>query len=61
MMIEPPRKARIGAVFEINNRVFVAVELILIESVTGAMHRWRVMDFSRIVNFREVKFGKNRG
>ena len=60
-MIEPPREPLVGAVFEIDDRVLVAVELFAIECVTRAVHRRRVEDVRIRVNFGAVELGKYRG
>ena len=60
-MIEPPRQSIVGAVFEIDDRVFVAVELFAIECIARAVHRRRVEDVSIRVNFSAVELGKYRG
>ena len=61
MMIEPPRQAFVGRIFEINNRVFIAVKLFVVKSISGAVHRRRVETCGSRMNYRLIKFGKNGG
>ena len=61
MMIEPPRQPLIGAVLEIDDRVFVAVELFAIECVSRSVHRRRVENIRIRVNFRAIELRKYRG
>jgi hypothetical protein len=61
MMVEPPRQARVGRIFEIDDRVFVAVKLIFVKGVAGAVHRRRVENLGVRVDLCAVKFGKKRG
>lgn len=60
-MIEPPSQTLVGAEFEINNGVFVAVELLAVESVSGAVHRRGESDFGVRVDFCEIKFAEQSG
>lgn len=60
-MVEPPSQARVGRIFEINNRVFVAVKLIFVKRIAGAMHCRRVENLCVRVDFCAVEFGKKGG
>ena len=60
-MVEPPRQAFVGRIFEIDDRVFVAVELIFVKRVAGAVHRRRIRDFRVRIYLSAVKFCKESG
>jgi hypothetical protein len=60
-MIEPPRKPFVGAIFEIDDRILIAVELFSIECISRAVHRRRVENIRIRVNFRAIELGKYRG
>ena len=60
-MVKPPRQTLVGAVFKVNNRVFVAVKLLAVKGVAGFVHRRRIKNSSVAVKNRAVKFGKNCG
>src|SRR5688500_18699868 len=60
-MVEPPRQPLIGAVFEINDRVLVGIQLLAIKGVIRAMHRGRVKKGGIGVNLGAVKFRKDGG
>jgi hypothetical protein len=59
-MIEPPGQPVIGTIFEIDDRILVAVELIAIECVARAMHRRRVGDPHVRVDLCSVEFSEYR-
>ena len=61
MMIEPPRQPFIGAILEIDDRIFVAVELFAIECISRSVHRRRVENVRIRVDFRAIELGKYRG
>lgn len=60
-MIEPPGQALVRGIFEINDRVFVAVKLIFVKGVAGTMHCRRVENFRVRIYFGAIKFGKKCG
>ena len=60
-MVEPPSQAVVGAVFEIDDRVLVAVELLAVEGVASTVHRRRIGDLRRRVDLGSVEFGEYRG
>ena len=60
MMVEPPCQTFVGAVFEIDDRVLVAVELLAVERVAGAVHSRRVADLRIGVDRRTIEFRKDR-
>lgn len=58
-MIEPPRQAVVGAVFEIHDGVFARVrQRVLIKKISGFVHDGNVFDLDLRVNFRAIKFGE---
>jgi hypothetical protein len=60
-MIEPPRKPLVRAILEIDDCIFVAVKLITVECISGAVHSRRIGDLRVRIERRAVKFGKDRG
>ena len=61
VMIEPPRQPLVGAIFEIDDRILVAVKLLAVKSIAGTVHRRRVGNIGIRVDLCPVKFGKDRG
>ena len=61
VMVEPPCKALVGAVFEIDDRVLVTVELFAVEGISRAVHRRGIGNLRAAVDPGLVKFSKNGG
>jgi hypothetical protein len=55
VVIEPPRYAGRRRVLEIDDGVFVALELFLIEKRSGTMHQANVLKFGVLANAFPVK------
>jgi hypothetical protein len=60
VMVEPPRDLRRTRIFEIDDCVFVAVELIFVEKSTGTMHEAGKFEFSIVTDPLAVKARKQR-
>ena len=60
MMVEPPGQAFVRAVFEIDDRILIAVKLFAVKCVAGTVHRGRVRHFSRRVDLCPVEFSEDR-
>src|SRR5207249_4106514 len=58
MMIEPPSDLRGSGVFEINDGIFVAIELSLIEKRAGAVHQAAKAKLDVFADALAVKAGK---
>ena len=61
VMVEPPGQAVVRAVFEIDDRVLVTVELLAVERVSGPMHRWGIADLGSGTDLRGIELCKDRG
>src|SRR5687768_16600597 len=59
MMVEPPCQTVVRTVLKIDDRIFVAIKLVAVESVPCPMHCRRVADHGIGVDDRAIKFGKD--
>ena len=60
VMIEPPREPLVSTVFEVDDSILIAVELLGVEGVTGAVHGGRVGDLGPRMHLCAVKFSEDR-
>lgn len=58
-MVEPPGQPFVRAVFEIDDRVLVPVELLPVERVPGPVHRRRIPDLRSGMDLCRVKLSEN--
>lgn len=61
MVIEPPGQPFIWTVFEVNNCVFVAVELIAVKSIACPVHRWGERHIGLRVYLFEIELREEGG
>lgn len=59
-MVKPPRQPLVRTVFEINDRIFVAVKLLAVKCISRSMHCRRIGDLSLLVYLFAVKFAEYR-
>ena len=59
-MVEPPRKPVVSAIFEIDYRVLIAVELSAVKGIAGTVHRGRIGHVGRRVDLRSIEFSEDR-
>src|SRR6185503_18020124 len=58
MMIKPPGETIGGGIFEVNNRILIAIEHLQVEECAGAMEEAAILDLGVRTNFLFVKAGE---
>jgi hypothetical protein len=61
VMVEPPGNFGRAGIFEVDNGVFLAIELILVEQSAGAVDQTREFEIGIAANALAIEAGKQRG
>ena len=59
VMIEPPSQTRIARIFEINDRIFITVELNIKKQFAGAMRQPFINKFTVLPDYAPIEIAEN--